>query len=124
VEVLKDDVPVAITSQPGAVFGEMAALLNCPHTTTVRAESPCAFYIVEDPRKLLSEHPEVCLHICELLARRLDSLNRYLVDVKHQFEGHDHLGMVDQVLEALLNRHPRPRVRPSESTVRAGELTD
>jgi hypothetical protein len=48
--------------------------------------------------------------VARLLARRLDSLNKYLVDVKAQYEGHDHLGMVDEVLEALMHRHPRPRV--------------
>ncbi len=59
-----------------------------------------------------------------MLARRLDSLNKYLVDVKHQFEGHDHIGMVDKVLEALLHRQPRERVRPKESTILRGELPD
>jgi hypothetical protein len=28
--------------------------------------------------------------------------------VKRQYEGHDHLGMVDEVIEALMHR-PRPR---------------
>ena len=64
----------------------------------------------------------MCLHVCELLARRLDSLNNYLVDVKRQFEGHDHIGMVDEVLESLLHRQPRDRIRPKESTIRHGEL--
>ena len=122
VEVLKDDVPVALASQPGVVFGEMAALLGGHHTATVRALKPCAFYIVQNPREFLQASPVICLHVCELLARRLDSLNKYLVDVKHQFEGHDHIGMVDQVLETLLHRQPRDRVRPSESTIRHGEL--
>ncbi|MEI9963266.1 MAG: cyclic nucleotide-binding domain-containing protein, partial [Limisphaerales bacterium] len=122
VEVLKDDVPVAIASQPGAVFGEMAVLLGSPHTATVRAVKPCSFYIVENPLELLKSSPALCLHISELLARRLDSLNKYLVDVKHQFEGHDHIGMVDKVLEALLHRQPRNRIRPRESTIRHGEL--
>ena len=122
VEVLKDEMPVAIASQPGAVFGEMAALLGGHHTATVRAVKPCAFYVVENPREFLKASPEACLHVCELLAKRLDSLNKYLVDVKHQFEGHDHLGMVDEVLEALLHRQPRERVRPKESTIRHGEL--
>ncbi len=124
VEVLKDDVPVAIASQPGAVFGEMAVLLGSPHTATVRAVKPCSFYIVENPLELLKSSPALCLHISELLARRLDSLNKYLVDVKHQFEGHDHIGMVDKVLEALLHRQPRERVRPKESTILRGELPD
>jgi len=121
VEVLKDDVAVATSSQPGVVFGEMAALLGGIHTATVRAVKPSAFHIVGNPREFLQSSPAMCLNVCELLARRLDSLNRYLVDVKHQFEGHDHLGMVDDVLEALLHRQPRDRVRPKESTVRHGE---
>jgi CRP-like cAMP-binding protein len=122
VEVLKDDVPVAIASQPGAVFGEMAVLLGGPHTATVRTANPCAFYVVENPRESLKASPAMCLHVSELLARRLDSLNKYLVDVKHQFEGHDHIGMLDEMLETLLHRQPRDRVRPRESTVRHGEL--
>lgn len=121
VEVLKDDVVVATASQPGVVFGEMAALLGGAHTATVRAVRPCAFHIVEHPREFLRAEPDACLFVCKLLASRLDSLNRYLVDVKHQFEGHDHLGMVDQVLETLMHRQPRERVRPSESTMRHGE---
>ena len=124
VEVLKDDVPVALASQPGAVFGEMAVLLGSPHTATVRTMKSCSFYIVENPLELLKSSPALCLHISELLARRLDSLNKYLVDVKHQFEGHDHIGMVDKVLEALLHRQPRDRIRPKESTIRHGELPD
>ena len=117
VEILKDDVPVALASQPGAVFGEMAVLLGTAHTATVRAVTACDFLVVDDPRAFLTSSPEWCLHICELLARRLDSLNNYLVDVKRQFEGNDHLGMVDEVLEALLHRQPRDRVRPKPSTI-------
>jgi CRP-like cAMP-binding protein len=121
VEVLKDDVRVATASQPGLVFGEMAVLLGGAHTASVRATKPCAFYIVESPREFLKASPALCLHVSELLARRLDALNKYLVDVKQQFEGHDHLGMVDDVLEALLHRQPSARVRPKESTIRHGE---
>jgi CRP-like cAMP-binding protein len=124
VEVLKDDVPVAIASQPSVVFGEMSVLLGESHTATVRAVKPSSFYIVENPQELLKSSPAICLHVCELLARRLDALNKYLVDVKQQFEGHDHIGMVDEVLETLLHRQPRNRIRPSESTLRRGELAD
>ena len=47
------------------------------------------------------------LHVAELLARRIDTLNRYLIDVKNQYEGHDHLGMVDDVLGSLMHRQPK-----------------
>jgi CRP/FNR family transcriptional regulator, cyclic AMP receptor protein len=124
VEVLKDDVRVATASQPGLVFGEMAVLLGGAHTASVLAVKPCAFYIVEQPREFLKSSPALCLHVSELLARRLDALNKYLVNVKHQFEGHDHIGMVDDVLEALLHRQPTARIRPKDSTIRHGELPD
>lgn len=124
VEVLKDEVTVATAAQPGAVFGEMAMLLDGNHTATVRALKPCAFYIVEHPRQFLESSPAACLHVCELLARRIDALNRYLVNVKQQFQGHDHIGMVDAVLESLLNRQPRDRIRPDDSNIRCGELPD
>jgi CRP-like cAMP-binding protein len=121
VEVVKDGVRVSMISEAGATFGEIAVLLEGNHTTTVRALTPCSFHVMENPRQLLQTSPPICFHVCVLLARRLDSLTRYLVDVKRQFEGHDHIGMVDEVLEALLHRQPKERVRPPESTIRSGE---
>ena len=115
VEVMKDDVCVATSAQPGAVFGELSALLGCEHTATVRAVEPCRFAIVPNAREFLEASPPACLHVCELLARRLDSLNKYLVDVRQQFNGHDHIGLVDQILDTLMHRQPRARVRPRQS---------
>jgi CRP/FNR family cyclic AMP-dependent transcriptional regulator len=124
VEVVKDDVTVATASEAGAIFGDLAALLGVPHTAAVRAVRESRFYVVSNPRAFLEQSPPVCLHLCELLARRLDAMNKYLVDVKHQFAGHDHLGMVDGVLETLMNRQPRRRVTPRESTLRGPEIPD
>src|SRR5262249_21199390 len=110
VEVVKDGVRVSTVAEPGATFGEMSVLLQGNHTDTVRALTRCSFHVLKNPRELLQSSPPICFHVCVLLARRLDSLTRYLVDVKQQFEGHDHLGMVDEVLEALLHRQPKERV--------------
>lgn len=110
VEVLRDDVRVARTAEPGAVFGEMSSLLASPCTASVRALKPSSFAVVENAQTFLSSSPEASLHVARLLARRLDSLNRYLIDVKAQYEGHDHLGMVDDVLDTLMHRHPRTPV--------------
>ena len=120
VEVVKDDVRLATASQPGAVFGEMAAILGGPHTATVRALESCDFHLVEDSREFLGSSSAACLHVCELLARRIDALNRYLVDVKHQYEDHDHIGMVDGILDALMHRPVRDHVRPDDTTARHG----
>ena len=124
VEVVKDGVPVATASQPGVVFGELSALLGGNHTATVRALKSSSFHVVQNPREFLQASPAICLHVCELVARRLDAVNKYLVDVKQQFEGNEHLGMVDNVLETLMHRHPAGRVKPDESKIRQTELPD
>jgi CRP/FNR family cyclic AMP-dependent transcriptional regulator len=109
VEVMRDEVRVAKASQPGVVFGEMSVLLRSPHTATVRALAPSSFAVIDRPREFLAQSPQASLFLAELLATRLDSLNKYLTDVKRQYEGHDHLGMVDQVLETLMQRQPGSR---------------
>lgn len=111
VEILRDDVRVAKTAQAGAVFGEMSVLLGCAHTATVRALKPSRFAVIEDPQQFLNSSADASLHVATLLAKRLDALTKYLVDVKQQYEGHDHIGMVDEVLETLMHRQPRPPTR-------------
>jgi CRP-like cAMP-binding protein len=104
VEVVRDDVRLAKSSEPGAVFGEISALLGGPYTASVRALKPCAFAVIDDPETFFSTSSEASLHVARLLARRINTLNQYLVDVKRQYEGHDHIGMVDEVLDTLMNR--------------------
>lgn len=108
-EVLKGKVRVAVLSHPGAVVGEMSVLLNQPHSATVQGLVPSQLRVVADPHAFLKSHPQVCLAVARMLAQRLDSLNRYLVDLKAQFEDRkDHLGMVDEVLESLLYHQRKP----------------
>lgn len=107
-EVRKGGVLIADIYETGAVFGEMAFLLKSEPTATVRTITPCVFRHVAYPSAFFREHPAFALHMAEILARRLDSLNRYLVDIKHQFQDRaDHLGMIDEVLDELMHKHPR-----------------
>jgi CRP/FNR family cyclic AMP-dependent transcriptional regulator len=108
VEILRDSIRVATASKPGVVFGEMSALLGVPHSASVRTCQPSSFAVIEQPREFLEQSAKASLFVAELLAQRLTALTQYLVDVKRQYEGHDHLGMVDEVLETLLHRVPRP----------------
>jgi CRP-like cAMP-binding protein len=116
VEVCKDGVSVTKVGEAGAVFGELSALLGIPHTAAVRTLTPSRFHVVSDARDFLERHPTINIHLCRLLARRLDSVNKYLVDLKQQFAGHDHLGMVDGMLDLLMHRQPRARVAPARSS--------
>ncbi|MEI6491189.1 MAG: cyclic nucleotide-binding domain-containing protein [Verrucomicrobiota bacterium] len=106
VEILRDGMPVATASESGVVFGEMSALLETPHTATVRTIGPCTFCIVPDSRAFLESSPSLSHSVSRLLAQRLDEVNRYLVKVKHKFKGDDRLDVVINSLEGLLHHHP------------------
>ena len=122
VEILKDGVRIAVVREPGAVFGEMAVFLQAPHAATVHALEPAVFHIVENARHALESDPALCFHVCGIMAGRLEALIQYLVNVKQQYQGHDHFAMLDSVLDSLMRRQPRTRIRPSESTIRKGQL--
>ena len=70
----------------------------------VRALEPTTVLEVEDGLAFLKENPEANVELSRLLAKRLDGVTNYLVDLKQQFSDQDnHLGMVDEVLESILN---------------------
>jgi CRP/FNR family cyclic AMP-dependent transcriptional regulator len=102
VRVSREDVEISSIDEPGAVFGELSALLAAPATATVRAIGECVFRVCDDPRAFLREHPELAIAVAQMLARRLDALTHYLVDVRNQYaDTSHHLGVVDVVLESL-----------------------
>lgn len=113
-EVMRGDTQVALVSDPGAVFGEMSVLLDAPHTATVRAFMPSTVYAFDDAAAFLKSDPQIAFFVARLLAQRLNAATSYLVDLKHQYEGHgDHLGMVHEVLASLLNQQDMsPDFRP------------
>ncbi len=122
VEVVKGDVQISRVSMPGAMFGEMSVLLHQPHMATVRCLTESKFLVAENAREFFDQHPEVTLIVAELLASRLSSLTRYLVDLKHQFDDQkDHLSMVDEVLESLLHHQPKQRPQQKQQTAPPAE---
>jgi CRP/FNR family transcriptional regulator, cyclic AMP receptor protein len=101
-EVFRGEVEIARVDDPGAVFGEMSVLLDIPHTTSVRAVTTAVVHVVDSPAEYLATNPHLALPIAKLLARRLQNVTGYLVDLKRQYRDRgDHLGMVDEVLESL-----------------------
>jgi CRP/FNR family cyclic AMP-dependent transcriptional regulator len=109
VEVSRDDVRVAVVDEPGAVFGEMAVLLNTPATATVRSLGGCVLRVSDAPEEFLRARPDVARAIAQMLARRLDGVTRYLVDIREQYaDRDDHLGVVDVVLESLSHHQAAP----------------
>ncbi|MFO1036621.1 MAG: cyclic nucleotide-binding domain-containing protein [Geminicoccaceae bacterium] len=108
IAVVRNGVQVTRVRHPGAVFGEMSLLLEGPHTADVVAVDAVACREVHDAKDFLLDHPEMMAFVAAVLAHRLDAVTRYLVDVKAQFADlGGHLGMIDEVLESVLNRQPR-----------------
>lgn len=82
VVVLKDSVEIARVAAPGAVFGEISALLNLPHSADIRTLKESHFYTAD--AALADKDPTVLRHIARILARRILEANKNLVELKSQ----------------------------------------
>jgi CRP/FNR family transcriptional regulator, cyclic AMP receptor protein len=107
VVIERDGVAFARVDVPGAVLGEMSALLDRPASASVRAATGVTVRVADDPTLFLTRSPGAALEVLRATASRLDGMTRYLVDVKRQFaEAEGHLGMVDRILDTLLHHQP------------------
>ena len=116
IEVLRGDTQVADIGEPGAIFGEIAALLASNHTATVRAVTTATVHRIDNARVLLRSNNQIAFHVAANLARRLTDATSYLADMKRQFAHRsDHFGMIDEVLDTLVQRQ-RPATTAGPST--------
>src|SRR5262245_23762158 len=83
VAVVRQGIEVARVTDPGAVFGEISALLDCPHTADVRAVTTSQFHVAH-PAAL--QDPAALFYVAAILARRLDRTNQALVELTNQVE--------------------------------------
>ena len=86
VTVEKEGVQIARVTEPGAVFGELSVLLDQPHTADVRALETSQFHVA-DAATILRIDPIALLYVATVLAQRLDSANRGLLELKRQVQG-------------------------------------
>ena len=78
--VTKGGVMIAQVDQPGALFGEMSALLDVPYTATVTAQKDSEAHEIADATAFLTEQPDLALDVAKLLAKRLYDANRYVAE--------------------------------------------
>jgi CRP/FNR family transcriptional regulator, cyclic AMP receptor protein len=100
VEVVKDGVQIAKVSAPGSVFGELATLLDQPHTADVRTLGQSEFHVA-DALTLLAGDPTVALYVAALLAQRLDGANRALIEVKRQLRAGAPRSVIGRTVEKV-----------------------
>jgi CRP/FNR family transcriptional regulator, cyclic AMP receptor protein len=84
VAIVKEAIAITKVTEPGAVFGELSALLDQPHTADVHAVETSQFHVAD--AALLVQDPIVLLYVAGLLARRLDGANLALVELKNQLQ--------------------------------------
>jgi CRP/FNR family cyclic AMP-dependent transcriptional regulator len=114
-EVLRGDTQVAVSEEPGSLYGEMSILLDTPHTATVRAVTDSRVHVIEDAEAFFRAHPKLAWLAARLLASRLNAATSYLADLMRQYEGYgDHLEMVGDVLASLLHEQGREIKRGSD----------
>ena len=81
VEVVRGGIRIDEIAEAGAVFGELAVLLDQPHSADVRALRTSTFYVA-DGRTILRVDPAVALYVAVVLAQRLETVNRHLVEAR------------------------------------------
>lgn len=100
VEVVKDGVQIARVSEPGAVFGELAVLLDKPHTADMRALERSEFHVAE-AATLLADDPTAALYVAAILARRLDSANEALIVLRRQLQAGEPRSVIGKTVEKV-----------------------
>jgi CRP-like cAMP-binding protein len=69
VSIVKGGTEIATVAEPGAVFGELSALLDQPHSADVRALEASEFYVA-DAAALLGQDPAALLYVTMIAASR------------------------------------------------------
>jgi CRP/FNR family transcriptional regulator, cyclic AMP receptor protein len=100
VSIVKSGTEIATVTEPGAVFGEISALLDQPHSADVRALEPSEFHVA-DAHTLLGQDPAALLYVTMLLARRLDGANHMFLELKSQLDAGEPAGVIDQTLDKI-----------------------
>ena len=100
VAVVKEGVEIARVTEPGAVFGELSVLLDQPHTADVRALEVSQFHVA-DAATILRVDPIALLYVATVLAQRLDSANRGLLELKRQVQAGEPRSVIGRTVEKI-----------------------
>ena len=98
--ILKSGAEIATVAEPGAVFGELSALLDQPHSADVRALEASEFHVA-DAAALLGQDPAALLYVTMMLARRLDGANQMFLELKSQLASGEPPGLIDATLDKI-----------------------
>jgi CRP/FNR family transcriptional regulator, cyclic AMP receptor protein len=81
VAIVQQGIQIAKEAEPGAMFGDISALLDWPHTADVVALETSRFHVA-DAVALLTQDSAALLYVASVLARRLYGTDQMLVGLK------------------------------------------
>ncbi|HUE11593.1 MAG TPA: cyclic nucleotide-binding domain-containing protein [Steroidobacteraceae bacterium] len=99
VSIVKGGTAIAEVTEPGAVFGELSALLDQPHTADVRTLEKSEFHVAD--AALLLADPAALLYVTTVLAQRVDAANRGLLELKRQIEADEPKSLIDATVDKI-----------------------
>jgi CRP/FNR family transcriptional regulator, cyclic AMP receptor protein len=99
VSIVREGIEFAQVAEPGAVFGELSALLDGPHSADVRALETSEFHVA-DAATLLQD-PVALLYVTIVLARRIDAANQGLLQLKTMLDAGEPRGLIDKALDGI-----------------------
>ena len=116
IEVRRRGTLIVTITEPGAVLGELSALLERPHSATVTATTAVEAYGVDDGLAFLADHPALALEVAQTLARRLETTTALVDRLKEGArETARDTGFFERLLGFLTGQHGRygaPQPRP------------
>jgi hypothetical protein len=121
VDVVKAEWHIARVTEPGAVFGDMAALRGQPHAADVLAVESSSFFVVRDAVAFLRSEPLVALYVAAVQSGRLDAGNRHLIAARCEIagKGRQHrtcLAALDRIGVALCEMGPATLSTPDPTS--------
>jgi CRP/FNR family transcriptional regulator, cyclic AMP receptor protein len=97
VVILNGSTEIARVDHPGAVIGEIAALLDRPHSADVRALTDSQFYVAD--ATLIDKDPAALLHVARILAGRLVEANDNFAELRNQIQSGQSPGALSKILK-------------------------
>jgi CRP-like cAMP-binding protein len=100
VSISKSGTEIARVAEPGAVLGELSALLDLPHTADVHALEPSQFHVA-DAAQLLAD-PAALLFVASVLAQRVVGANSALLELKQQIQAGAPPSLLDKTADKIV----------------------
>jgi len=116
--VLREGVKLATIDRPGALIGEMAVLLESPHSASVRAEGPVTVRVLADAAASFAADPALALHVARIAVGRLNATSALLVELQRAAQNRPgELALVERLLGALAGAGAAPPGRKTRQRI-------